>query len=200
MKKLPPRKTAPPGEREHNIRIIAGTHRGRRIPVPDVDGLRPSPDRVRETVFNWLQFDLPGASVLDAFAGSGAMGLEALSRGAASVLFVDRNPLAVAHLRERLQEWREPHAHVRQGDALALSDSATRYDIIFLDPPFAAELHQPALDKFCTPRWLKPGGMIYIEQSAGSPALQLPPGYVWHKQSHAGRLQFGLITAGEAAP
>lgn len=189
----------PTPEREHKIRIIAGKHRGRRIIVPDVEGLRPSPDRVRETVFNWLQFDLPGAAVLDAFAGSGAMGLEALSRGASSVLFIDRNPTAIAQLRERLQEWREPHAHVRQGDALSLSESTTRYDLIFLDPPFAADLHQQALDKFCTPRWLKAHGLIYIEQSAGSTPLQLPPGYVWRKHSHAGRLQFGLIGAQSAS-
>lgn len=179
--------------RNHKIRIIAGKHRGRRIIVPEAPGLRPSPDRVRETVFNWLQFDLIGAGVLDAFAGSGIMGLEALSRGASSVFFVDTNPTVIRQLRDTLQEWREPHAQVRQSDALQLAESATRYDIIFLDPPFAANLHQQALDKFCSSRWLKPFGMIYIEQEATSSDLQLPQGYTWHKLSHAGRLQFGLI-------
>ena len=91
-----------PIEREHKIRIIAGRHRGRRIVVPDLEGLRPSPDRVRETVFNWLQFDLPGANVLDAFAGSGAMGLESLSRGAASVLFIGTSAIACEQLRTLL--------------------------------------------------------------------------------------------------
>lgn len=186
-------------ERSHKIRIIAGKHRGRRILVPDVPGLRPSPDRVRETVFNWLQFDLAGAYVLDAFAGSGIMGLEALSRGAASVLFTDTNPAAVKPLRGTLQTWREPHAQVRQSDALHLAESSVRYDLIFLDPPFAADMHQQALDKFCSPRWLKPGGVIYIEQEAGSTELQLPAGYAWRKQSHAGRLRFGLIGASEDA-
>lgn len=182
-------------EREHKIRIIAGRHRGRRIVVPDLDGLRPSPDRVRETVFNWLQFDLPGASVLDAFAGSGAMGLESLSRGAASVLFTDASAIACERLRILLREWREPHAHVRQCDVMQLSESTTRYDIIFLDPPFAAHLHQQAVNKFCTSRWLKPTGVIYIEQSADLPLPTLPQGYSWRRQSHAGRLVFGLITA-----
>lgn len=182
-------------ERDHKIRIIAGKHRGRRITVPDLPGLRPSPDRVRETVFNWLQFDLPGAHILDAFAGSGVMGLEALSRGAASVLFCDTHAQAVAQLRDTLQAWRENHAQVRQSDALRLAESSVRYDVIFLDPPFAAGLHQAALDKFCSPRWLKDNGVVYVEQGADSPALQLPPGYAYRKQSHAGRLQFGLIGA-----
>ncbi|MDO5090657.1 MAG: 16S rRNA (guanine(966)-N(2))-methyltransferase RsmD [Cardiobacteriaceae bacterium] len=184
-----------PGERDHKIRIIAGKHRGRRIAVPDLDGLRPSPDRVRETVFNWLQFDLPGASVLDAFAGSGAMGLEALSRGAASVLFTDTSNIACERLRTILRDWREAHAHVREIDALQLGDSAARYDIIFLDPPFAAHLHQQAVDKFASSRWLKPGGVLYIERGGNVPLPQLPPGYGWRKQSHAGRLVFGLIGA-----
>ena len=184
-----------PIEREHKIRIIAGRHRGRRIVVPDLEGLRPSPDRVRETVFNWLQFDLPGANVLDAFAGSGAMGLESLSRGAASVLFTDTSAIACEQLRTLLRDWHEPHAHVRQCDAMQLSESTTRYDIIFLDPPFAANLHQQAINKFCTSRWLKPGGVIYLEQSTDLPLPTLPEGYDWHKQSYAGRLIFGLITA-----
>ena len=182
-------------EREHKIRIIAGKHRGRRIVVPDVPGLRPSPDRVRETVFNWLQFELAGAHILDAFAGSGIMGLEALSRGASSVLFTDTSPVAVGRLREILNEWRESHAHVRQADALQLAESPSRYDVIFLDPPFAANLHKEALDKFCSPRWLKNNGVIYIEQNADSPELRIPSGYAFRKHSHAGRLRFGLIGA-----
>lgn len=184
-------------ERNHKIRIIAGKHRGRRITVPDLPGLRPSPDRVRETVFNWLQWDVQGAHVLDAFAGSGIMGLEALSRGAASVLFCDTHAQAVAQLRDTLQAWRENHAQVRQIDVLRLPDSPVRYDLIFLDPPFAANLHRQALDTFCSPRRLKPGGVIYIEQDAADSPLQLPVGYEWRKRSHAGRLQFGLIGARE---
>lgn len=182
-----------PAESDHKIRIIAGRHRGRRITVPDLEGLRPSPDRVRETVFNWLQFDLPGANVLDAFAGSGVMGLESLSRGAASVLFTDSNPVAAEHIRALLAQWRENHGHVRCIDSLSLSESPARYDLIFLDPPFAANLHQKAIDKFCNTRWLKPHGYLYLEQQANQALPQLPQGYMWHRRSHAGQLVFGLI-------
>ena len=118
----------------HKIRIIGGKHRGRRIMIPDRDGLRPSPDRVRETLFNWLQWEIAGAHVLDAFAGSGALGLEALSRGAASVLFADNDTDGVARLRALLAEWHEAHARVQAGDVFLLSPSAARYDLIFLDP------------------------------------------------------------------
>ena len=108
----------------HKIRIIGGKHRGRRIMIPDREGLRPSPDRVRETLFNWLQWEIAGAHVLDAFAGSGALGLEALSRGAASVLFADNDADSVARLRDLLAEWKEPHARVQAGDVFRLQPSA----------------------------------------------------------------------------
>ena len=147
---------------ESKIRIIGGKHRGRRIAVPEREGLRPTPDRVRETVFNWLQWEIGGAYVLDAFAGSGALGLEALSRGAASVLFVEREADAVARLRALLTEWQEPHARVQQGDALRLAPS-TRYDVIFLDPPFADGVHEQALSHFLHDGWLKPHGKVYVE-------------------------------------
>lgn len=182
--------------RYHNgVRIIAGKHKGRKITVPDADGLRPTPDRIRETVFNWLQFDLANAHILDAFAGSGAMGLESLSRSAASVHFIDNNPVAVAHIQHLLQEWGERHARVQLGDALKQAQPHSAYDIIYLDPPFAADLHQSALNYYCQNKWLKPHGLIYIEMPNKPDSLTLPDGYTWYKQRSVGRLHFGLIGA-----
>ena len=177
----------------HKIRIIGGKHRGRRIMIPDRDGLRPSPDRVRETLFNWLQWEIAGAHVLDAFAGSGALGLEALSRGAASVLFADNDTDGVARLRALLAEWHEAHARVQAGDVFLLSPSAARYDLIFLDPPFAAGLHAQAVTHFVNDRWLKEQGKVYLEMPFPHEDLHMPPGWVWHRQGRAGRVFFGLL-------
>ena len=177
----------------HKIRIIGGKHRGRRIVIPDREGLRPSPDRVRETLFNWLQWEIAGAHVLDAFAGSGALGLEALSRGAASVLFADNDTDGVARLRALLAEWHEAHARVQAGDVFLLSPSAARYDLIFLDPPFAAGLHAQAVAHFVNDRWLKEQGKVYLEMPFPHEDLHVPPGWVWHRQGRAGRVFFGLL-------
>lgn len=180
--------SAPPQE----IRIIAGKHRGRKIPVLTLDGLRPSPNRVRETLFNWLQFEISGMHVLDAFAGSGALGLEALSRGADSALFLDRNPSALTNIQTCLSQWRETHARTQCGDALSISASTTRYDLIFLDPPFADNLHHAVLTKFAQDNWLKPHGKLYLEYPSNL-ELTLPEGWHWAKHSHAGQIRFGLL-------
>lgn len=177
----------------HKIRIIGGKHRGRRIMIPDREGLRPSPDRVRETLFNWLQWEIAGAHVLDAFAGSGALGLEALSRGAASVLFADSDADSVARLRDLLAAWKEPHARVQAGDVFRLQPSAARYDLIFLDPPFAADLHAQAVSHFVNDKWLKTHGKVYVEMPFPLEELALPLGWVWHRQGRAGRVFFGLL-------
>lgn len=177
----------------NGVRIIAGKHRGRKIDVLDHPGLRPTPDRVRETVFNWLQFELPDAHVLDAFAGSGAMGLECLSRGAASVSFIEKSAEVAAHISETLANWGERHGRVQTADVLRQGQPHSAYDIIFVDPPFADNLHQQAIDQLCQPAWLKPHGLLYIEMPNRLDDLLLPDGYTWHKTRQAGRLHFGLI-------
>jgi 16S rRNA (guanine966-N2)-methyltransferase len=129
------------GARARVLRIIGGTWRGRRLRFPAGALIRPTPDRVRETLFNWLGARVPGARCLDLFAGSGALGLEALSRGAAHVTFVERDAGAVRELRARLAEWGARDALVERGDALAfLAQRAHPFDIVFLDPPFASGL------------------------------------------------------------
>ncbi|WP_286719459.1 16S rRNA (guanine(966)-N(2))-methyltransferase RsmD [Thalassolituus sp. UBA2009] len=142
------------------LRIIGGQWRSRRLRFPAVDGLRPTMDRVRETVFNWLQYDVEGARALDAFAGSGALGFEALSRGAKEVIFLEKHPNAALQLRENLEILQARNAQVWAGDALLwLQQNPEPFDLVFLDPPFGKDLLQPAINALC----LLPGALVYIE-------------------------------------
>lgn len=176
------------------VRIIGGSLRGRRIPVPDVPGLRPTPDRVRETLFNWLAPHLAGARVLDLFAGTGALGLEAASRGAGSVTLVESHRGAQAGLRETLQRLALPQVRLETGDALAfLASTAGDYDIIFLDPPFAANLQATALETLHRLQRLAPGGFCYVEQPRSAPPPTLPSGWIAHRAGQAGEVGYHLL-------
>jgi len=142
------------------LRIIGGQWRSRRLRFPAIDGLRPTLDRVRETVFNWLQFDVEGARVVDAFAGSGALGFEALSRGAKEVIFLEKHAKAALQLKDNLQTLDAKNAQVWAGDALTwLEQNPEPYDLVFLDPPFGQNLLQPAIESLR----LLPGALVYIE-------------------------------------
>lgn len=172
----------------HQLRIIGGEWRSRRLRFPAIDGLRPTLDRVRETLFNWLQHDIHNARVLDAFAGSGALGLEALSRGAKEVVFLEKHPKAALQLKNNLTDLNVPNAQVWAGDALQWLDSQPEpYDIIFLDPPFGKNLLQPSIDKIKT----TPGTLVYIEYEASvSPVL--PDSWVFHRGKETKEFCFGL--------
>lgn len=182
--------TAPhPVPTPQRVRIIGGVHRGRRIRVPDVPGVRPTPDRVRETLFNWLGQDLAGATTLDLYAGTGALTLEAQSRGALRSVAIDRNCALVAALRAAADAIgiRGVEAHV--GDALRfVARDAREFDVIFLDPPFDDDPWAglfPAL----VPR-LAPGGRVYAE--AGR---KLDPPEPWRVLRHAraGQVHYHLL-------
>ena len=176
------------------VRIIGGSLRGRRIPVPDVPGLRPTPDRVRETLFNWLAPHMAGARVLDLFAGTGALGLEAASRGAMAVTLVESHRAAQQALRETLQRLALPQVRLETGDALGfLGSGAGEYDVIFLDPPFAANLQAPALDAIHRLHRLAPGGFCYVEQPRSAPPPALPPGWTAHRTGQAGEVGYHLL-------
>jgi 16S rRNA (guanine966-N2)-methyltransferase len=176
------------------VRIIGGTLRGSRLEVPDVADLRPTPDRVRETLFNWLAPVIVGARCLDLFAGTGALGIEALSRGAAAVDFVEANPMLAARLRENLQRLRQT-ARVQHGDALAFLARATgRYDVIFLDPPFAATAWTPAIETLETRPELVAGGWLYVESPADRPPV-LSARWTLHREGRAGAVRFALYRA-----
>ena len=176
------------------VRIIGGRLRGRRIAVPVVPGLRPTPDRVRETLFNWLSPYIAGARVLDLFAGTGALGLEAASRGAAAVTLVESHRAAQLALQETLQRLALPGVKLVTGDAMAfLASGAGVYDVIFLDPPFAASLQAPALEAIHRHGRLAPGGFCYVEQPREVPPPVLPAGWIAHRSGQAGEVGYHLL-------
>jgi 16S rRNA (guanine966-N2)-methyltransferase len=151
-----------------SVRIIGGRWRGTRLPVVAAAGLRPTSDRARETLFNWLQPALPGARVLDLFAGSGALGLEALSRGAGEALLVERDRDAAESLRQTIARLHaNDEAQVVVADALAFLRAPLhgRFDIVFLDPPFAASLWPSVFDALAP--WLADDAWLYVESPAG---------------------------------
>ena len=186
-----------PGARhvQGRIRIIAGEWRGRRIEIPEGTAVRPTPDRVRETVFNWLREVLVGARCLDLFAGTGALGLEALSRGAAEVWLIEQDAKLVDALRASAAKFGATPRIVRR-DVLAFlrEPPPVRFDVAFLDPPYAAPL-EPLLEML--PSWLAPGALVYVERprTAGLPTV---PSAQLVKQSHAGAVEYGLLRFEEA--
>ena len=176
------------------LRIIAGQWRSRRFSFPDGPGLRPTPDRVRETVFNWLAPYIEGARVLDCFAGSGAMLLEALSRGAGNALALDLNPHSVAALRGHLQTLACDWAQVQQVDALRLLQQApaTPFDLVFLDPPFHQNLLATACALLESNGWLTPRAWIYCESETAPSTLGLPANWRLHREKHTGQVYYSL--------
>lgn len=175
------------------LRIIGGTMRGRKWRFPADADIRPTPDRVRETLFNWLGPRVVGARCLDLFAGSGALGLEALSRGAAEVCFVERDEAAVRELRARLAEWQAAGARVERSDALGfLARAAMPCDIVFLDPPFATDLLGHAAALLAKHAWLAPGALIYVESAASAELPRWPQGWEERKSKRAGEVGYHL--------
>jgi 16S rRNA (guanine966-N2)-methyltransferase len=179
------------------LRIIGGEWRGRRIRFPGKGGIRPTPDRVRETLFNWLAAAVPGARCLDLFAGSGALGLEALSRGAREATFVELNRENAARLRETVALLAPGRASVVQADARAwLAGPAAAYDIAFLDPPFEAGLLEAALEALAGRGWLAPEAFVYLEMPAKSGEPALPAGWILHRTGRAGAVGYHLARRG----
>jgi 16S rRNA (guanine966-N2)-methyltransferase len=180
----------------HRIRIIGGRHRGRLIPVPDAPGLRPTPDRVRETLFNWLGQDLTGARTIDLYAGTGVLSLEALSRGASLAVAVDRSPALVRALVACARHVGDLPLEAHVGDAMEfLSREDRRFDVAFLDPPFAADPWDALLGTLSTR--MKDGGLVYAE--AGR-LLAVPPGWEVVRHARAGGVHYHLLAITEPAP
>jgi len=184
IKRIPP----------HEVRIIGGQWKRSKLPVADAPGLRPTPDRVRETLFNWLPHDLSGWRCLDAFAGSGALGFEAASRGAAAVLLIERDSRLARSLRESQQRLNATAIRVEAADALAWMRraDAESFELVFVDPPFDAGIFEPALA--AAARLVVPGGFAYLEadrvfDDAAVAPLQLRV----HRQARAGNVHFHLL-------
>jgi len=181
------------GSGQQSLRIIAGQWRSRKIHFPDLPQLRPTPDRVRETLFNWLMPVIAGARCLDLFAGSGALGLEALSRGASDVVFVERDPKVVRYLRETLQLLQAGHASVEQADALSyLAGAARGFDIVFLDPPYQSDMLWPCCRALEAQPWLNPHAYIYIETASQTPFGELPANWTVTREKTAGQVCYRL--------
>jgi len=178
------------------VRIIGGQWRRTRLPVPLRDGLRPTPDRTRETLFNWLQPVLPGMRVLDLFAGSGALGLEAVSRGAREAVLIERDRALACALRETTARLPGGEAvQVFQADALRWLAAPLHgcFDLVFLDPPFAADVWHPALAAL--PPWLSDSAWLYLETPAHSP---IHPGTDWqlHREGRTAQTCYQLYQRG----
>jgi 16S rRNA (guanine966-N2)-methyltransferase len=176
----------------NQVRIIAGTWRGRRLSFVPVPGLRPTPDRVRETLFNWLAPVIRGARCLDLYAGSGALGLEAASRGAAEVVLVDNDPQVAATLEAQRELLGAHQVRVVQAEVLQwLSGSASPFDIVFIDPPFRRQLLPPCIQKLESRDWLSDHARIYIEAEQG-PLPQLPGNWELLRSKTAGQVGYHL--------
>jgi 16S rRNA (guanine966-N2)-methyltransferase len=173
----------------NRVRIIGGQFRRRLLDFPGSTGLRPTPDRVRETLFNWLGQDLPGWTCLDLFAGSGALGFEAASRGAGRVIMIERDAKAIGALEKNRAVLGAQTVDILRADALAwLANNRETFDLIFVDPPFDSDLAARVLAELAP--HLKSGGYAYVEQGTHVVA---PPGFIIHRSGRAGRSHFALL-------
>lgn len=177
------------------LRIIGGKWRGHRLRFASVAGLRPTGDRNRETLFNWLQPVLPGARCLDLFAGSGALGLEAASRGAGRVTLVERTRQAASMLRENVRLLAADTVDVVNMDARRyLSGPPTPLDIVFLDPPFGSGLLADACSRLEDGGWLAPGARVYLEADRSEGLPPMPTGWTLLRQKESGQVLYGLAS------
>lgn len=189
--KAQPSQSATPGE----VRIISGKWRGRKLPVLDADGLRPTTDRVKETLFNWLMHDIDGAAVLDCFAGSGSLAIEALSRHASIATLVERDSRLAKHLMLNLQRLKCDNAQVINQDCLSLltTQPTQQYDIVFIDPPFRKALAQPCCAALEQNSWLANGALIYLETEKELVLSAIPASWRLLKEKIAGQLAYRLF-------
>lgn len=187
-------------DKASQLRIIGGQWRGRKLSFQPAAGLRPTTDRVRETLFNWLAPDVHGARCLDLFAGSGALGLEAISRGAASCDFVERDPATlgqIGHHLKTLDATDRGHCHL--GDAATfLRGAAGGWDIVFVDPPFGLDLVGPSCALLTDRELLSENGLVYIETGARETLAALPAQWELHREKRAGEVCYRLFVVGPA--
>ena len=195
MPSRPRSETRPAAAPRGSVRIIGGRLKRSRLAVIDAPGLRPTPDRVRETLFNWLGQELRGWRCLDLFAGSGALGLEAASRGAAQVDLVERDPRTAAALALACARLQVDGVHVHARDALAFAAqaAAASYDLVFVDPPYTTELQRAALAQAA--RLLGPDGLAYVEAPGAAQLAQAVDTQLWaiQRSGHAGDVHYALL-------
>ena len=177
------------------LRIIGGRWRGSKLMAPEVEGLRPTPDRVRETLFNWIAGDCVNADVLDCFAGSGALGFEAMSRGARQVTMIEKNRLAWKNLISQAERLKARLLDIRHGDSIQLIPKLTvKYDLVFIDPPYSlGQLKLAAVASLLQYDLLKPQARFYFEWAKGE-QFDLPASeFTWLKQKSAGQVNYAVV-------
>ncbi len=178
---------------QNRLRIIGGEYRSRQLSFPVVDGLRPTGDRLRETLFNWLAADIAGARCLDLFCGSGALGFEALSRGASHVTFIDCSKTVTAAIEHNLEQLKSDNATVICTDSLAwLASTQQAFDIVFVDPPFSAGLLQQACALLEQQGIVSEGSQLYVEQALDAICDDLPSTWELTRDKQAGQVSYRL--------
>lgn len=191
------------------LRIIGGSWKGRKVQFFAAEGLRPTGDRIRETLFNWLMADIPAARCLDLFSGSGALSFEALSRGAAEVVSIEANSRVSEVIRQQMEKLLTGHQNIDPDSQDALGQSNVicsnaltylreaeikqPYHIVFLDPPFTDQLLEPAIELLNARPWLSAGSKIYFETAKSEPLFALPENWQLLKEKQTGQVRFGLI-------
>ena len=182
--------------KRNSLRIIAGNYRGRKLGFPDVEGLRPTADRIRETLFNWLRDQTPGETCLDMFSGSGAIGFEAISRGAAKVIFIEQDRQASKAIAENIQLLDIANAELINDNALhwlaRYKDDKAQFGLVFLDPPFSENLLYIACEQLQNSGILKTNCKIYIETAQALIEADMPPGWICLKSKKAGAVRYYL--------
>ncbi len=183
------------GSPSGRLRIVAGKWRSRLLPVAEEPGLRPTSARIRETLFNWLASTIEGSRCLDLFAGTGALGFEALSRGAREIVFVENSARAAAALKESVKVLDATGARIHQADAIRyLKREPEPFDIVFLDPPFADDLLEDLCRLLSEGNWLADGARVYLEQDRERPLPALPDGWTIINDKTAGQVRYALVT------
>ena len=182
------------------VRIISGRFKGKKLPVQDSQGLRPTTDRVKETLFNWLMFNVAGAQVLDCFAGSGSLGFEALSRDAASVTMIEKNAAAAKQLKQNLAQIKQAAANadltaqIIEQDCLSyLQKSSQSFDLVFIDPPFRLGLAEQTCQLLATKQLVKPDSLVYVETEAELSTHFWPDNWQIIKEKKAGQVCYRLF-------
>ncbi|MFT5505620.1 MAG: 16S rRNA (guanine966-N2)-methyltransferase [Gammaproteobacteria bacterium] len=179
---------------QNQVRIIGGRLRSRKLSVPDLSGLRPTPDRIRETLFNWLNSISAQSNVLDCFAGSGALGIEAASRGTKNVVLVEKDRTAAINLKMQIDTLESNLAEVINDDILVYLENCSRvFDIVFVDPPYRLpELRDQVLNKLIERSLINEDSLIYLEWPTHDSTYTLPDQFVWIKRKRAGQVEYGI--------
>lgn len=178
---------------QNSLRIIGGEWRGRKLGFAKVDAIRPTPDRVRETLFNWLAPMMRGANCLDLFAGSGALGFEALSRGAEAVVMCDSNPKIISTLKEHANLLKTSKGTFLQTEALSfLNRNTQKFDLVFLDPPFDSDILKSCIDILVDKDSLNEDAMVYVETHSKTELPEVPDNWKLHRNKKAGGVAYSL--------